>query len=94
MRGRHQSTCKKGKKSIESLKKISGVKTVIIGPSSGGKGLHSATDGTVKLQISHEGYIKAVMQTSKGVQNLSILLEDEADEPSVRQALQSLPFVD
>ncbi|HBF09573.1 MAG TPA: hypothetical protein DHW71_10560 [Gammaproteobacteria bacterium] len=94
MRGRHQSTCKKGKKAIDALKKVPGVKTVIIGPSVGGKGLHQATDGTVKLQNTLQGCIKAVMQTSKGVQNLSILLEDGLNEEDMKQALKQLPLVE
>lgn len=90
MRGKHQTTCKAGKKTIERIQKIAGVKSVIIGRSFGGKGLHQAQDGTIKLQASSLGAITAVMQTSKGVQNLTILLGKDADEWAVRNAIEEL----
>jgi len=88
MKGRHQTTCKAGKRSIALIKTIEGVKDLVIGRSHGGKGLHQAYDGAIKLQKSTLGGITGVMQTSKGVQDITILLESSADEAQVRSAIE------
>lgn len=89
MRGKHHTTCKAGRRKIELIKKVPGIKAVLIGRSLGGKGLHQASDGTVKLQTSRPGAITAVMQTSKGVQNITFLLEPDALDSQVRNLLIS-----
>ena len=88
--GRHQSTCKAGKRTIARLRKLNGVKAVIIGRSTGGKSLHEAKDGSIKLQTSTSSSIKAVMQTSKGVQEITILLEHQVEVEAMRQLIASL----
>ena len=90
MRGKHQTTCKAGKRTIALLKTITGVKTVFIGRSAGGKGLHQGRDGMIKLQLSKPGAILAVMQTSKGVQNITIVLEHDAEDQQVRESIEAL----
>lgn len=87
MRGRHQSTCKAGKKTISALLKIPGVKSVIIGQSVGGKGLHHGSDGSIKLQRTSPGCVHALMQTSKGVQQISILLDKGSDEEATKELI-------
>lgn len=63
---------------------------MLIGQSAGGKGLHQGSDGDIKLQGSKPGAITAVMQTSKGVQNITLLLEADANEQAIRDLVQSL----
>lgn len=89
MAGRHKTTCKTGKKTLEKLEKIPGVKSVIIGRSYGGKGLHQGRDGILKLQLTKGHSITGVMQTSKGVQDIRIVLENNADEDKIRALIQT-----
>jgi len=88
-RGKHRSTCKQGKKTVNALLKIDGIKSVIIGISHGGKGLHQARDGAIKLQVSKPGAISAVMQTSKGIQDINILLESDIDDEAIRALISN-----
>ncbi len=72
-RGRHQSTCKAGKKTLAALESIPGVAAVIIGRSYGGKSIgkgHSA--GYFKLQREVEGGFRGLLQSSRGVQEIFI----------------------
>lgn len=88
MPGKHTTTCKAGRKTLNQIEKIPGVKKVIIGRSLGGKGLHQGRDGMIRLQTSLPGAISAVMQTSKGVQNITILLETGVDDAALRTLIQ------
>ena len=84
VRGRHQSSCKAGQKTIEALEKLDGVKGVVLGRSYGGKSFHNAYDGAVKLQQTQGAAIYALLRTSKGIQSLRILLEGLSFEDSIR----------
>ena len=73
IKGRHQSSCKDGKKSIKYIKSIQGVSAVIIGISVGGKSIgKNKTAGHVKIQREEEAGLKAILQTSKGIQEIFI----------------------
>ena len=75
-RGRHQSTCKDGKKSIKKIESIQGVQGVIIGMSIGGKSIAAGRSaGDVKLQRVLKGGIKGLLQTSKGVQEIFVKVD-------------------
>ena len=75
-RGKHQSSCKDGKKSIKFIESINGVQAVIIGMSLGGKSIgKNNSAGHLKLQREEETGFKAVLQTSKGVQEIFIKIE-------------------
>jgi len=75
-RGRHQSSCKDGKKSIKKIESLPGVHGVIIGFSIGGKSIgQGKSAGDVKLQRIVEGGIKGVLQTSKGVQEIFVRVD-------------------
>ena len=84
MRGRHQSSCKAGQKTIEALQQLPGIKAVIIGRSYGGKSFHNAYDGAIKLQQTQGNTIYALLRTSKGIQSLRILLENTSFEANIR----------
>jgi hypothetical protein len=72
-RGRHQSSCKDGKRTIKRIEALDEVIGVIIGHSYGGRSIgQGRSSGDIKLQRISEGGIKAVLQTSKGVQELFI----------------------
>jgi len=75
-RGRHQTTSKECQKVIRNVEAIPGVVGVIIGRSYGGKSLgkNSAT-GALRVQRRETGGLKAVTQTSKGLQELFIRVE-------------------
>ena len=76
-RGRHQSTSKECQDLIRRIEAMDGVIGVIIGRSYGGKSLgsHSHT-GSMRVQRVSSGGIKAVMQSSKGLQEIFIRVED------------------
>ncbi len=75
-RGRHQSSCKDGKNTIKYLESLSGVSAVIIGMSLGGKSIgKNNSAGYLKLQREEETGFKALLQTSKGVQEIFIKIE-------------------
>jgi hypothetical protein len=72
-RGRHQSSSKECLKAIRKIESLEGVVGVIIGRSYGGKSLgKNATTGSVRVQREVPGGLKAVTQTSKGLQELFI----------------------
>ena len=76
-RGRHQSSSKECLKAIRKIESLPGVVGVIIGRSYGGKSLgkHGKT-GSVRIQRVVPGGLKAVTQSSKGLQELFIRTED------------------
>jgi hypothetical protein len=88
-RGRHQSSCKDGKRTIQRIENIPAVIGVIIGHSFGGRSIgQGRAPGDLKLQRIIEGGIKAVLQTSKGVQEIFIRVET-GSEQSVKDLIES-----
>ena len=88
-RGRHQSSCKDGKKTIKYLESLNGVIAVIIGMSLGGKSIgKNNSAGYVKLQREEETGFKALLQTSKGVQEIFIKIEKGFKE-SIKKEIKS-----
>ena len=76
-RGRHQSSSKECLKAIRKIESLQGVVGVIIGRSYGGKSLgKNGTTGAVRVQREVSGGLKAVTQTSKGLQELFIRTEN------------------
>lgn len=76
-RGRHQSTCKEGERTLEKVGRLPGVSAVIIGRSTGGKAIGRGKPvGFLKLQRAVPGGFKAVLQSSKGVQELFVQVEE------------------
>ncbi len=76
-RGRHQSSSKECLKAIRKIESLTGVVGVIIGRSYGGKSLgKNATTGSVRVQREVPGGLKAVTQSSKGLQELFIRTEE------------------
>lgn len=88
-RGRHQSTSKESRKAIERVEGLPGVKGVILGHSYGGKSLgrHEST-GSIRIQRAMENGWKGVVQSSRGLQELFILMEDGADPEAVEGSLK------
>ena len=75
---------------IEKIESIKGVMGVIIGQSYGGKSLGKAgRSGDVKIQRTQPGGLKAVTQSSRGLQELFIRIEN-GFEKSVRDAIEQL----
>lgn len=72
-RGRHQSSSKECLRKIRKIESLEAVTGVIIGRSYGGKSLgkHGKT-GSLRVQREVAGGLKAVTQTSKGLQELFI----------------------
>ena len=79
-RGRHQSSSKECLRAISKIEAMPGVVGVIIGRSYGGKSLgKEGRTGQIRVQREVAGGLKAVTQTSKGLQELFIRTkEDEA----------------
>ena len=75
-RGRHKSSCKDGRKTIAYLESLKSVQAVIIGMSIGGKSIGKGNSpGFLKIQREEQSGFKAVLQTSKGVQEVFIKVE-------------------
>lgn len=80
-RGRHQSTSKECRALIRRIEAIEGVVGVIIGRSYGGKSLGAGSStGSLKIQRKVPGGLKAVIQSSKGLQELFIRTEADQEE--------------
>ena len=76
-RGRHQSSSKECLRAIRKIESLPGVVGVIIGHSYGGKSLgKNGKTGSVRVQREVSGGLKAVTQTSKGLQELFIRTEE------------------
>lgn len=89
-RGRHQSTSKECKTVIRRIEAMEGVVGIIIGRSYGGKSLGAGSStGTLKIQRKVPGGLKAVIQSSKGLQELFIRTEAEMEE-SIAEAILRL----
>lgn len=76
-RGRHQSSSKECLRAIRKIESLPGVVGVIIGLSYGGKSLgKNGRTGSVRVQREVSGGLKAVTQTSKGLQELFIRTDE------------------
>jgi len=76
-RGRHQSSSKECLQAIQKIESLAGVVGVIIGRSYGGKSLgKNGKTGSVRVQREVSGGLKAVTQTSKGLQELFIRTDE------------------
>ena len=81
-RGKHRSTDKEGRETITRLERIPGVDAVIIGSSIGGKSIGRKRGvGDFKLQAEVQNGFKGVLQTSKGIQELILVV------PAQREAV-------
>ncbi len=75
-RGKHQSTDKGGRRTIALLEAIPGIKAVIIGESIGGKNIgRNRAAGAFKLQAETAAGYRGILQTSKGVQQVALILD-------------------
>ncbi len=75
---------------MRRIEAIPGVNGLIIGRSYGGKSLSAnARTGSVKIQRTQPGGLKAVTQSSKGLQELFILVE-QGQEQAVTLAIDAL----
>lgn len=80
-RGRHQSTSKECRETIGRIEALDGVIGVIIGRSYGGKSLgQGTTTGSIRIQRTVSGGLKAVTQTEKGLQEIYIRTETGHEE--------------
>jgi len=76
-RGRHQSSSSECLRAIRKIEAMNGVSGVIIGRSYGGKSLgKNGKTGFIRVQREVPGGLKAVTQTSKGLQELFIRTEE------------------
>lgn len=88
-RGRHQSTSKECLQTIRKIEALDGVVAVIIGMSFGGKSLGAGTTtGSVRVQRVMSGGLKAVTQSSKGLQELFIRTEAGREEAIAAEILK------
>ncbi len=75
-RGKHRSSDKDGRRTIALLESLPGIKAVIIGESKGGKNLgRNRSAGAFKLQGETPAGFKGILQTSRGVQQIAIILD-------------------
>jgi hypothetical protein len=80
-RGRHQSSSKECHQIMRKIEALDGVVGVIIGRSYGGKSLgQGSSTGAIKVQRKVSGGLKAVTQSSKGLQELFIRTVEGAEE--------------
>lgn len=80
-RGRHQSTSKECARLLRHIEGMDGVLGVIIGRSYGGKSLgQGLATGSIRVQRTLEGGIKAVTQSEKGLQEIYIRTTAGAEE--------------
>ncbi|BDS08155.1 hypothetical protein NT6N_31950 [Oceaniferula spumae] len=78
-RGRHQSSSSECLRAIRKIEAMTRVTGVIIGRSYGGKSLgQNGRTGSIRVQREVSGGLKAVTQTSKGLQELFIRTEEGA----------------
>ncbi|NCF12597.1 MAG: hypothetical protein GWP68_04375 [Verrucomicrobiaceae bacterium] len=89
-RGRHQSSSKECLRAISKIEAMPGVVGVIIGRSYGGKSLgQGGKTGEIRVQREVSGGLKAVTQTSKGLQELFIRTEQGVAKEVWHQIEQS-----
>ncbi len=78
-RGRHQSSSNECLRAIRKIESFPGVVGVIIGRSYGGKSLgKNGKTGSLRVQREVSGGLKAVTQTSKGLQEIFIRTDEGA----------------
>lgn len=88
--GRHRSTDKEGARAIARIEAVPGVKSVIIGESIGGKSIGSGAERVgFRVQRREPGGCKAVIQTSRGVQEIFVRIDPE-DVDRVVEVLRNL----
>jgi hypothetical protein len=88
-RGRHRSTSKECRDVLLRIEGMAGVTAVIIGRSYGGKSLGSeCRTGSIRIQRQVSGGLKAVMQSSKGLQEIYIRTQPGCED-SVQKALEA-----
>ncbi len=89
-RGRHQSSSKECLRAIAKIESLEGVRGVIIGRSYGGKSLgREGRTGSIRVQRKVSGGLKAVTQSSKGLQELFIRT-DPSEEERIWKAIEAL----
>jgi hypothetical protein len=89
-RGRHQSSSKECLRQLRRIEGMDGVLGVIIGRSYGGKSLgQGLTTGSIRIQRTLEGGIKAVTQSEKGLQEIYIRTAAGVEE-DVARAIRAL----
>jgi hypothetical protein len=75
---------------MRKIQAMPGVIAVIIGRSYGGKSLgNGATTGSIRVQRQQSGGLKAVTQTSKGLQEIFIRIQ-AGQEEDITQRVQAL----
>lgn len=80
-RGRHQSSSRECLRIIAKIEGLDGVRGVIIGRSYGGKSLgREGRTGMVRVQRVVSGGLKAVTQSSKGLQELFVRTDAGVEE--------------
>ncbi|MCU0749340.1 MAG: hypothetical protein MUF13_07320 [Akkermansiaceae bacterium] len=88
-RGRHRSTSKECHDVLRRIESLEGVAAVIIGRSYGGKSLGSeCRTGSIRIQRQVSGGLKAVMQSSKGLQEIYIRTQPGCED-AVQKALEA-----
>ena len=86
IRGRHRTTDKEGARAIARIRGVPGVTAVIIGQSVGGKSLDPRSrNASLKIQRRVSGGCKAVIQTSRGIQEVFIRLDAERAETALTE---------
>ena len=90
IRGRHQTTSKECHEILRKVAAMDGVLGVVIGRSYGGKSLaaHQRT-GALKVQRKVSGGLKAVTQSSKGLQEIFIRTS-AGSEDSIADAIAKM----
>ena len=80
-RGRHQSTSRECKEALRKIEALDGVIGVIIGMSYGGKSLGKGKPtGSMRIQRKVSGGLKGVIQTEKGLQEIFIRTDEDAED--------------
>lgn len=84
-RGRHRSTSKECHRVLAWIEGLPGVVGVIIGRSYGGRSLgQGCRTGSIRIQREVSGGLKAVMQSSKGLQEIFIRTEAGTEDAVAR----------
>lgn len=77
-RGRHRSTCKDGRSTIQWLESLDGVNGVVIGRTRGRVSVGAGKPvGYMRLQRQTKSGFNAVLQCSYGAQEIFIIVENE-----------------
>jgi hypothetical protein len=88
-RGRHQSTCSAGKRTIKWLEGLPGVTGTSLSITHGGKSIGKDRPvGFVKLQRSQQSRIKGILMCSYGAQEIVIYAEPEYHEAIRQQVIE------